>query len=493
MKSVIAISLFLTAVALSAATPQWPQFRGPDASGVAEHAKPPVHFGPDTNLLWKVSIPTGLSSPIISGSQVFLTGLASNQLVTLAFDAKTGRELWRRVAPAEKIESCHSFSSPAASTPCTDGERVYAYFGSFGLIAYDFNGTEVWRRPFERLPSAYGTASSPILAGGKLILQRDGDSTNAQLIALAPTTGKTIWESARPLAGACYSTPMVWRHDAIDELIVQGKGRVAAYSLDGGEPKWWVRGWGFSAVTTPVAGDGMLFAGGSGMGDPGEPPDPIMLWSNLIVYDANKDGQLSIEEIPADLIWHIRKELPKETPGNSFKMRELMSWFVDENKDKIITKAEWDASEAFAKDKFNADRFVGIRPGGKSDSTGTHVVWETTRGLSEMPSALLYQSRLHFFRDGGLWTVLEPKSGKPVLDRERLGIGGQAVASPVAANGHIYVVNEAGTFAVLRAGDALDVAAVNKLGESVRSTPAIAENAIYVRSAGHLWAFGTAK
>ncbi len=487
---VITSLAFATPAALMAATSPWPQFRGPNGSGVAEDARPPLHFGPDTNLLWKTVVPSGLSAPVVWGRLLFLTGLASNQLVTLAYDTRNGRELWRRVAPAETIERCHQFSSPAASTSCTDGERVYAYFGSFGLIAYDFAGKEIWRRPFERLPSMYGTATSPILAGGHLILQRDGDSTNAQLIALAPAIGKTVWESPRPLAGACYSTPMVWQHDGREELMVQGKGRVAAYSLNGGDPKWWVRGWGFTAVTTPVAGDGMLFVGGSGLGDPSEAPDPIMTWSNLIQYDANKDGQLALEEIPADLTWHIRKELPKEVPGNSFAMRSMLGWFVDENKDKSITKAEWEASEAFTRDKFNADRFVGIRPGGKDDSTETHVQWETTKGLSEMPSPLFYRGRVHFIRDGGMWTVIEPRTGKRLLDRERLGTGGQAVASPIAANGFIYTVNESGTFAVLRAGDTLDVVAVNKLGESVRATPALAGGTLYVRSAGHLWAFG---
>jgi outer membrane protein assembly factor BamB len=476
---------------LAAAAANWPQFRGPNASGIAEGAKPPVHFGATSNLLWKTAVPPGVSAPIVWGDRIFLTALASNQLTTLAYDARNGRELWRRVAPAEKIESCHEFSSPAASTPCTDGQRVYAYFGSFGLLAYDFAGKEIWRRPFERLPTQYGTATSPILAGGRLLLQRDGDNTNAQLIALAPDTGKTLWEAPRPLAGASYSTPMVWRHDGIEELLVQGKGRLAAYDLGGGAPKWWVRGWGFTAVTTPVAGDGLLFAGGSGLGDPTEPSDPLMNWNKLIAdYDANKDGQLAIDEVPESLIWHIRKELPKEVPGNSFPMRNLLGWFIDENKDKIITKAEWDASEAFVKDKFNADRFVAIRPGGKDDSTETHVSWETTRGLSEMPSPLFYQGRVHFIRDGGLWTVIEPKTGRRILDRERLGIGGQVVASPIAANGYIYIVNEPGTFAVLRAGDRLEVAAVNKLGETVRSTPAIAGDKLFVRSKEHLWAFG---
>ena len=491
MKHLLLLLCANVAVALTAATPSWPQFRGPNASGVAEDAHPPIQFGPGTNLLWKISSPPGISAPIVWRDRIFLTGLADKKLVTLAYEAGTGRELWRRIAPAEKLEDCHEFSSPAASTPCTDGERVYAYFGSYGLIAYDFAGKEIWRRPLERLPSQYGTATSPILAGGQLILQHDGDSTNATLVALAPATGKTLWESPRPLAGSCYSTPMVWRHEGIEELMVQGKGRVVAYGLQGGAPKWWVRGWGFSAVTTPVAGDGLLFAGGSGMGDPSEPGDPLFDWKRLLAdYDTNKDGQLAIAEVPETLIWQIRKEVAKDVPGNMFPMRSLLRDFTDSNKDGIVTKAEWDADEAYANDKFNADRFVGIRPGGRDDSTETHVKWETTKGLSEMPSPLFYKGRLGFVRDGGMWTVIEPKSGKRLIDRERLGVGGQFVASPIAANGFIYLMNASGACAVVRAGDTLDVAAINHLGESVRCTPAIAGNRLYIRSTDHLWAFG---
>jgi hypothetical protein len=274
--------------------------------------------------------------------------------------------------------------------------------------------------------------------------------------------------------------------------MVQGKGRVTAYNPEGGSPKWWVRGWGFCAITTPAAGDGMLFAGGSGSGDPSEPEDPLFDWNKLLAdYDTNHDGQLVIENIPKSVIVHLRKEVPKEVPGNSFPLRNILRWFVDKDKNGIITKAEWDASEAEGRDKFNADRFVAIRPGGREDSTDTHVQWETTKGLSELSSPLFYRGRVHFLRDGGMWTVVEPKTGKRILDRERLGTGGQAVASPVAANGYIYTVNGAGTFAVLRAGDTLDVAAVNKLGESVRATPALAGESLYVRTAEHLWAFET--
>jgi len=487
--SVISLTLLIAVSSLEAADP-WPQFRGPNAAGVADEERPPVRFGPETNLQWKVEIPPGLSSPVVFGESIFLTALEDDQLLTIAYDAGTGRELWRRIAPAKQIEACHKLSSPAAPTPCTDGERVYAYFGSFGVLAYDFAGNEVWQRPFERLPIQYGTASSPILAGGNVVLQRDGDSANAQLIALDPETGKTVWETARPLAGACYSTPMVWQHDGVEELMVQGKGRVAAYGLDGSGPHWWVRGWGFTAVTTPVAGDGVLLVGGSGSGDPAEPRDPLFNWDKLLAdYDADQDGSLAVEEVPKSLIWHIRKEIPQEVPGNSFAFRFLLGNFMDRNKDKKVTKEEWDAMAEFASDKFNADRFVAVRPGGNEDSTETHVVWETTRGLSEMPSALYYRGRVHLIRDGGLWTVIDAKSGKRFVERKRLGIPGQAVASPVAANGYIYVVSEPGIFAVLRAGDAVDMAAINKLGESVRCTPAIANDTLYVRSATHLWAF----
>src|SRR4029077_17906154 len=156
------------------------------------------------------------------------------------------------------------------------------------------------------------------------------------------------------------------------------------------------------------------------------------------------------EEVPESVGWQIRPDLPKETTGNYLPIRDLIRWFVDSNKDGIATKAEWDAMDAFSKDKQNADRFVAIRPGGRDNATDTHVAWETTKGLAEMCSPLFYRGRLYIIRDGGLLTVFEPKTGKRVVDRERIG-GGQFVASPIAANGLVYLVNESGTVTVLRA------------------------------------------
>src|SRR5882672_10810337 len=139
------IALFCGATACSAADAHWPQFRGPGGLGVASNANPPIHFGPQSNVVWKIALPSGHSSPIIWGNRIFLTAYSEAKLETLCLDRLNGRILWRQPAPAEKIEPTHRISNPAASTPATDGERVFVYFGSFGLLAYDVAGKEQWR------------------------------------------------------------------------------------------------------------------------------------------------------------------------------------------------------------------------------------------------------------------------------------------------------------------------------------------------------------
>ena len=130
----------------------WPQFRGPNSTGIGD-GKPPVEFGSEKNLLWKAGVGSGLSSPVIAKGRVFLTEFdrATNQLATLCLDQRTGKTLWRRTLAPVQIEKVHEISSPAAPTPATDRERVYVYFGSYGLVSYDFDGKVQWER---RLPVA---------------------------------------------------------------------------------------------------------------------------------------------------------------------------------------------------------------------------------------------------------------------------------------------------------------------------------------------------
>jgi outer membrane protein assembly factor BamB len=145
--------IFLVFVALSSSSRAaenggnqwWPQFRGPNSSGLGG-GKPPVHFGPGQNVQWKTAVGSGLSSPIIWAERLFLTEFdqAAQKLATVCIDRRTGKILWRRAVAVEVIEKVHQISSPAGPTPATDGERVYVYFGSYGLVCYDLDGNLKW-------------------------------------------------------------------------------------------------------------------------------------------------------------------------------------------------------------------------------------------------------------------------------------------------------------------------------------------------------------
>ncbi len=137
----------------------WPQFRGPGGSGVADGQKPPVEFGPDKNVKWKVTVPPGFSSPIVVGDKLVLTAFEGGKLYTIAYRRSDGKELWRAHAPAKQIEEFHKTEgSPAASTPATDGKRIVSYFGSCGLFCYDLDGKQLWN--FELPPAEIFGASA---------------------------------------------------------------------------------------------------------------------------------------------------------------------------------------------------------------------------------------------------------------------------------------------------------------------------------------------
>jgi outer membrane protein assembly factor BamB len=463
---------------------RWPQFRGPNGSGVCEECRPPVAFGPGRNQLWKVSVPPGHSSPAVWDDHVFLTAVEGGRLWTIALRARDGRERWRRPAPVETLEKVHAFSSPAVPTPATDGKRVYAYFGSFGLLAYDFAGKEVWRHPLETPPTKYGTASSPIVRGEHVIVQRDGSSTASELRAVDRRTGRTAWTAARPTQNESYSTPMVWVHPSGEDLIAVGSGRVTAYDPTNGRERWSAKGVTFQPAAVAVAGEGLLFASSPGGGG-GEVDVPS--WSDLIRdHDANGDGALASGEVPETVGVHLRKEVPRDVPGNFVSIRFILG-MADKDKDGITTQAEWDRFGAMM--AANQSNVLALRPGGEGDTTESHVAWKGLRGIPEMPSPLLYRGRLWFVRDGGMVTSYEPATGRVALSTQRLGVGGQYAASPIGAGGRIYAAGVDGTITVFEAGDTLSVLSRNDLGERILATPAIVRDTLYVRTEKHLWAF----
>src|SRR5260370_11288970 len=242
------------------AVPAWPQFRGPNGSGVAPDAKAlPVHFGPGKRVLWKTPLPEGLSSPCIWGRKIFVTGFdgKKQQLQTLCLDRLNGAILWRQTAPAENIERVYKVNSPAAATPATDGQRVVVSFGSFGLLCYDLEGKELWRRPLPRPPTGFGSASSPILAGDLVLL--NGQGKDLHLLAVKASSGQTAWKTEGTPFPSHYPVPVLWKQGPITEAIVLGRGGLLAFYVQDGSKRWWVPGLSPEATPTPTLGEGMLF------------------------------------------------------------------------------------------------------------------------------------------------------------------------------------------------------------------------------------------
>src|SRR5262245_47629002 len=232
--------LALAAVGVFAAVglagePAWPQFRGPGGSAVADGQKPPVEIGPTKNVKWKVAVPSGMSSPVVVGDKIIVTAFDGGKLYTIAYNRADGKEAWRAHAPAKKIEAYHKTeSSPAASTPATDGQRIVSYFGSCGLFCYDLTGKELWR--YELPPAAimgsFGSGVSPILGEGIVVLVRDA-SKESKIIAVDAITGKLKWEKKRQ-SPVSYGTPVVWDTPAGKQVVAPGHAKLIAYDLKTG-------------------------------------------------------------------------------------------------------------------------------------------------------------------------------------------------------------------------------------------------------------------
>jgi len=447
----------------------WPQFRGPNGSAIAEKGDPPVYFGPSSNVLWKIEVAAGNSSPCMWGNRIFLTSFDKTKLETLCIDRQNGQILWRQKAPVEKFETTHQLGNPATPTPTTDGKNVYVYFGSFGLLTYDFDGKEQWRKPLNTPEVEWGVGASPIVEGNLVILNCDQD-LGAYLLAVNKHTGKTVWKTERPEFRRGFATPFVWRHGGTAELVMPGSLWLKSYDLTNGKELWTVSGTARVACSSPTAGDDLLFSASWNFGaDPNERFTMPPFDDYVAKHDVNKDGKFTKQELPAGPV------------GDRFSQ-------IDVDHDGVITRDEWlGMADMFAK---AGNAVLAIRAGGRGDITKTHVAWKATRSLPYVSSPLYYAGRLYTMKNGGLASCYDAKTGKPFYQDERVDAPGDYYASALAANGKIYLVSQQGILLVLAAGDKFNVLARNNLGSQVLATPAIADGKLYVRTAGHLYAFG---
>ncbi len=422
----------------------WPQFRGPAASGVAEGGAAPVKWDAEKSIgiRWKKPIP-GLShaSPVVWGDKIFVTtavsanakeetrfGLygdvapvkgqeAKHAWKVYALDKKSGNILWERTSfeGIPKIKR-HPKASHAASTPVTDGKHVVALFGSEGLYCYDMKGKLLWKQDVGVLDAGwfydpdyqweYG--SSPIIYKNLVILQADIQK-NSFIAAYDLKNGKQVWKTAREEIPG-WGTPTVYEGKTRAELITNGTKAIRGYDPMTGKELW--RLTPNSEITTPT---------------------PFV--ANDLIY-------VTSGYRPVQPIYVIR-------PG--------------------------------------ATGDITLKDGKESNE---FIVWSKTRGGPYMPTPVVYGEYLYVCSNNGVMTAYNAKTGERVYQQRLADRGGAFTASMVASDGKIYMSSEDGEIFVVKAGPKHELLSVNPIGEVVMATPAISDGMLIVRGINHLFAVG---
>ena len=424
------------------ASQNWPQWRGPDASGSASDANPPIEWNDSRNIKWKVEVPgAGSSTPIVWNERIYLMtavktdrvqeaakqdapppqeneqrgrrsfggGTAPTnyyQFMVLAFDRATGAEVWRKTVTEEvPHEAGHNTNSFASASPATDGERIYAYFGSRGLFCLDMDGNVLWSRDFGamRTVASFGEGSSPAVHQGMLVVPWDheGDSF---IVALDAKSGEEKWKVARD-EGTTWSTPLITEFANQTQVITNGKNRVRSYDLRNGELIWECGG----QASNPI-------------------PSPVRFQDNVICMTGFRG--YAIYSIPLD------------SRGD-------------------ITDSD-------------------------------QITWKADDAAPYVPSPVLYAGQLYYTKaNNGVLVSRSAKTGEVLIEETRLPGVSSVYASPVAAAGRIYLTARDGTTLVFKHGNEFELLATNKLTEGIDASPVPIGNELLLRGDKHLYCVAT--
>jgi len=448
----------------------WNMFRGPNGSGTEECGSLPSSFGPENSLIWKVDMPKGYSSPVLSNNCIFLTGEEDQELYTYCLDRKTGEMLWKARAPRPRKEKLDNRNHPASPSAVTDGESVFVFFPDFGLLAYDMKGNEIWQHPLGPFNNVYGMGNSPVLAGNVLVLVVD-QNTDSYIIALDKSSGEVAWKRDRPEAKSGHSTPILYQPENGElQVLVPGSFRLTSYLAASGQELWWVNGLSFEMKSTPVIWNDLLFI--NGYASPMNQPENVVILPEFAKalgdFDSNGSANLS------------RDELPREPAYQMFD-------FVDLNGDGVLDKEEW---RFFKSAMASVNGMLAIRLDGKGDMTEENTVWTYHERIPQLPSPLVYKDVLYMIDDRGFIATFKPGTGE-VIEKGRLhGAGNSFYSSPVGSDDKVYFTGRDGKITVLQSGGSIDPVAQSDLGEMCFATPAISDGRIYLRTDQALYCFG---
>lgn len=428
---------FLFFSSLVNAGEHWPQFRGPDATGVAQTGSNlPDRWSAEDNIAWKLDIPgRGWSSPVVWGKQVFLTTVVNSgeteaakkglyfggnrpkppesdhEWKVLCVNLNDGKIAWQKtVHQGKPLTSIHVKNSFASETPTTDGKHVYAVFGGVGVFCLDMSGDLIWMKPIAPTKTRFGWgfAASPILHKDRLYLLNDNDEESS-LIALDKTTGEEVWKVERN-EKSNWSTPYIWEHAQGTEIVVPATGRVVSYGLDGRE-KWSLSRMSSITIATPYQHNDLLIISSGYVGDPSRP---------LYAIRPGAKGDISLVD--------------------------------DEN-----------ANE--------------------------YIAWSHPTIAPYNPSTIAYQGVLYVLHDRGLMAAYDAKTGEEIYSKQRIPKGRSFTSSPWAYDGKLFCLNEDGETFVIRAGREFELLHINTLEDDDMgmATPALVDNHLLIRTAARLY------
>jgi outer membrane protein assembly factor BamB len=326
-----------------------------------------------------------------------------NQFTVFCLDRNTGKTLWQQVAketvPHEGVRS--GDGSFSANTGVTDGENLYAYFGSEGLYCYDMSGKQKWAKDLGKMKvlNSFGEGSSPALYKQTIVIQWDNEDSSF-ITALDKTTGKELWKQPRE-EHTSWATPLIVEYQGKPQVITSATGKIRSYDLASGKVIWECGGLTRNVIPSPVT----------------------------------------------------------------------------------------DHEYAYCVSGFQGNAAMAIKLSAKGDITGKDdVVWTLKKSTPYVPSPLLYQGKLWYFsKNDGILTSVESKTGKVLIDAERLEEIPNVYASPLGADGRVYLVGRNGTTVVLKNSDKLEKLSVNKLDEKIDASPVASGKDLYLRGRQSLY------
>lgn len=441
----------------------WPQFRGPNGSGVSKSSALPITFSNKENVVWEANLGEGVSCPVIVDGRAYNTALTgTEQFTVFCHDAATGKELWKQAIATGKLPRITPPNSHASSTPACDGKRVYVHFSTIGLLAFDAgSGKLAWR--YELPTPAYlmdwGAAGSPIVHDGLVIFAMDDDLT-PYVLAVDAETGTLRWRTPRVDMLAGYSAPVLCTAGGRTDLVVAGTGKLKGYDPKTGKERWTCNTLLRTIMTSPVVQDDVIYIAVQSYGD----STRTVKFALLEWLDTNQDKLLA------------KTETPKE-----FWDRFDLS---DSNRDKVLDEKELDTAFQHPDNMVGGGSVVqAVRGGGDGDVTRTHVLWNlNSKAPSNLSSPLVTNHRLYVVKAGGLASCFDVAKGDVLWERKRIQNFGDYYASPIAADGKVFIAGRNGFVVVLRDGEELEILAKNDMGEEIVATPAIADGRLFIRT-----------